>query len=171
MQICHQVGFIRCQRYCQWQQVSVLILFLILIEFRDDVQQVITLQNSVSQLMMNFCEEPLPQWGNCPADAKAYAFVKDSSGCKAIKEDDDKADTVSVEITDENKNVTGLELNYYSSDDTSLKVQIACDFTKDGPLKQGDVTYKIDGQTNLVTLSHKAGCPTFQYSMLEKFFD
>lgn len=135
------------------------------------MQQVITLQNSVSQLMMNFCEEPLPQWGNCPADAKAYAFVKDSSGCKAIKEDDDKADTVSVEITDENKNVTGLELNYYSSDDTSLKVQIACDFTKDGPLKQGDVTYKIDGQTNLVTLSHKAGCPTFQYSMLEKFFD
>ena len=52
---------------------------------------------------------------------------------------------MSVEITDENKNVTGLELNYYSSGDTSLKVQIACDFNKDQPLAPGDITYVIDG--------------------------
>ena len=48
--------------------------------------------------MLNFCEQALPAWEgtNCPTDQDAYAFIQDNSGCHAVKEGDDKADTVAI---------------------------------------------------------------------------
>lgn len=74
---------------------------------------------------------------------------------------------------DDNKNITGLQLSYTSSDDSNinLKINITCDYAVDGNLDQSSVQFHAEGSDYSVTLAHRAGCPVFQYSMLQKFFD
>lgn len=81
--------------------------------------------------------------------------------------DDDKANTVAVQINDPETptNITGIAL-YYLSTDYSLWVNITCDESKDVIEYTG--TQK-DGNNYAVFATHKTGCPTIQYSLIYKF--
>lgn len=50
-------------------------------------------------------------------------------------------------------------------------INITCAYETTGPLDLSTVKFDVSGSDYVVSLEHKVGCPTFQYSMLEKFFE
>ena len=86
----------------------------------SETQQVITLEALTvppKTIKFNFCEAPLPPQDDCP-EGDYFAFLTDTS-CHGLKaSDDEKANTVAVDMNDADTNaITGISLLYLSDDD------------------------------------------------------